>query len=231
MKKIIATSFFATSFLTSFAQDNASPAKVYHHEFGIDATGFITQFLNTNNGQFASNYTPTYYLTYRKHFKTGNIRFGLGGSFSNQDVPAISTQDSNKYFSHSYSFDARIGWEFFNDLNKHWQVFYGLDFRPSSTYYKSDNVFSNSGYANGIETRTQAMGFAPLLGFRFKLTSRLSITTEANFSINFSQSTERDYFTSLSGQYPLMPDITKPKIKKMYSSFSQPLSVILTFDI
>lgn len=207
-----------------------STSKVYHNEFGIDATGFIKQFLNFNTGQFNIVYTPTYFITYRRHLNCGNIRFGVGGSFASQDIPVALPEDSNKYHSNAYTLDTRIGWEFTNELSKRWQVFYGLDFRPSYVYSKNDARFWSGGYANGTETKSQVMGIAPLIGFRFKLTSRLSLSTESSFAINVEKSSERRYFIPVTGQYPPTPDITT-HTKKLSGGFNQPLSLMFTFDI
>lgn len=230
MKNLILTIILATTVLTTFGQDSTK-TKVYHNEFGIDATAFLKQFLNFNSGQYPDYYNATYYLTYRRHFKYGNIRFGIGGGFSDYDIPAAFDGDVNKYHYNSYSLNSRIGWEFFNELSKRWQVFYGLDFRPSLSYTKNDAPYWNGGYANGSETKSQTYGIAPLLGFRFKLTNRLSISTETSFSINWQQSESRRYYIPVTSQYPPLPDVVTPKTKKLFSSFAQPLSLLLTFDI
>ena len=221
-----------TCVLTISAQDSTKKSKIYRNEFGVDATGFIKQFLNFNQGQFGGNYyMPTYYLTYRRHFKCGNIRFAIGGDFTNEDLQPAFEQDSNKYHRSSYSFDARIGWEFFSNLGKRWQVFYGIDFKPTYSYYKNDAPYWNGGYANGTESKTEIYGIAPLLGFRFKLNDRISLTTETSYSINFATSSGRRYYIPVTSQYPPIPDEVSPKTKKMYSNFSQPVSLVLTFNI
>jgi hypothetical protein len=230
MRKFFLSIILITTTLFTFAQDSTNKFKIYHNEFGIDATGFAKQFLNFNpSTSGGSYYFPTYYLTYRRLFRCGNIRFAAGGDFANSESLPVPP-DSNVSHSNSYSIDARLGWEFFSNIHKRFQIFYGVDFKPSYTYSKNDGSFSNGGYANGTENKTQIYGIAPLLGFRFKLTNRLSVTTEASYSINFSSYSGRRYFTPLSSQPP-MPDVVTPKIKRIYSNFSQPVSVILTFNI
>jgi len=218
--------------LSTFAQDSAATKKMYRNEFGIDATGFLKQFLNFNQQQqFSNSYFPTYYLTYRRYFKCGNIRFAAGGDFSNAEVPPAFTGDNNKYHNISQSVNARIGWEFVNELSKHWLVYYGFDFRPSTVYSKNDATFWNGGYASGRETKTQIYGLAPVLGFRFKITDRLSILTEASFSINTQKDIQRTYYTPVSSLYPAMPDDGPNTTKKIFSSFGQPLSIFIVFKI
>jgi hypothetical protein len=231
MKTIFLSFIIGTTIFTSIAQDTTKSKKIYHNEFGVDATGFVKQFLNFSQSQYPVFYTPNYYLTYRRYLKRGNIRFAIGGAFSNQVIPAGSTQDPNKYQNKSYSFDARIGWEFYTDLSKSWQVFYGIDFRPSYSYSKNDAPYWNGGYANGAEDKTQVYGVAPLLGFRFKLTSRLSLSTEASFSVNLESYSGKRYYIPETSQYPPVPDVIIPQRQKTYTNFSQPVSLILTFTI
>ncbi|OFX36850.1 MAG: hypothetical protein A2X08_14550 [Bacteroidetes bacterium GWA2_32_17] len=231
MKKTIFTFFLSIGILTVLAQDTTMKSKVYRNEFGIDATGFVKQFLNVNQSEFSNYYSPTYYLTYRRHFKCGNLRFAIGGAIESQDLAPAFTGDSNKYHRNSYSIDTRLGWEFSNDLSKRWQVFYGLDFRPSYSYSKNDAPYWNGGYANGSESKSQIYAVAPLLGFRIKINNRLSLSTETSLSFNFSQSSSRRYYIPVTSQYPPIPDVVTPKTKSFYSSFSQPVFIILTFDI
>ena len=58
MKKIFLSILLTYIFLSSIAQDTIKE-KVYHNEFGIDATGFIKQFLYFNQQLTSSDYSPT----------------------------------------------------------------------------------------------------------------------------------------------------------------------------
>jgi hypothetical protein len=129
----------ATCFSTAQAQEQPNPA-TYHNEFGIDATAFIRQFFNPDQ-QNISTYEPVYYLTYRRHFKCGNIRAAIGGSFQSQEIPSAFADDKNEYEQHLHTINFRIGWEFYNNLSKRWQVYYGLDFRPGFYYEKMTQPF------------------------------------------------------------------------------------------
>ncbi len=230
MKKTLLTAATALSFFASTAQETKDPFKPHNNEFGVDATGFIRQFFNFDVGG-GSNYGPNYYITYRRHFGPGNLRFAIGGDYAAMDIPAGFPDDMNVYRSQSMSLDFRIGWEFKTELSKRWQVFYGLDFRPSFISGKDDASFFNGGYANGFETSSQNYGFAPLLGFRFRLTNRISLLTETSFAFNIQKISQRQYFTPVTSDYPALPDIKKENQKRVYTSYAQPLSVFITFDI
>lgn len=229
MKKNLLTILFTTGILVCLSQDTTKVSKVYGNEFGIDATGFVKQFLSFNQQAGNPAYSPYYFLTYRRHFKSLNIRSAAGGSYAANEIAPFFSVDSNSYNYFSYSVIARIGCEFFTDLSKRWEVFYGLDLRPGFFYTKNDASDWDNGYANGIETKTQVYGIAPLLGFRFRLIDRLSISTETSFSINLQNELNRHYFTPVASQYPALEDVVNPG-QKLFTGFEQPLSVFLTFN-
>jgi hypothetical protein len=202
------------------------------NEFGIDATGFLKEFLNIgSSSQYPEYYYPAYYLTYRRHFTAGNLRVAIGGDAYNNQIAPSFTNDSNKYYDKGYSLYAAIGWEFYDNLSKRWQVFYGMDFRTILVFDKNDYQSSNGYYANGTDMRTQIFALAPLLGIRFKLTKRLSILTETSYSINTEKDYTNTFYTALPGATPPAPASISQKLTKMYTSFSQPLSVFLDFTI
>ncbi len=230
MKKLLLITYICFIGLSSFAQDTTKVNK-HPNEFGIDVTGFIKQFLNFNTSQFPTYYSPTYYLTYRRYFGCGNLRVEIGGDFMNNQVAPENTTDSNKYYDRSSSLYLSVGWEFYTNIGKRWQIFYGADFRPSFTYSKNDVMFWNGGYAQGQETQTQVYSVAPLLGVRLKLTKRLSILTETSYSIIYEQDNTKTYFTPLSGAPLPAPVPTSQKLTKMFSSYAQPLSLFLDFRI
>jgi hypothetical protein len=230
MKRYLIALVFTFVTVTVFAQDTIPP-KVYRNEFGIDATGFIKQFLNFSNDEFPVFYSETYYLTYRRHLKSGNIRAAVGGGFADYDIPTPFAGDSNIYHFKSYNIDYRVGWEFTNELSKRWQVFYGADFRHSLMYTKNDAPFWNGGYANGSESKVQSFGLAPLLGIRFRINNRISLSTETSFSINLEQAESRRYYLPVTSQYPPLTDQMTPKSNRIISRFNAPLSLFFTFDI
>lgn len=229
--KTLLMAFFAASILTAFSQDTTGRAKVYRNEFGIECTGFLKQFLNLNQQFSYYYYSPEYYLTYRRHFKSGNLRAALAGSFSDQELSVGFSPDSNQYHNTVYSINSRLGWELFDQLSKRWEVYYGLDLRQEYSYVKNDAPYWSGGYANGVETRSQTYGIGPLLGLRFKLTNRFCLSTETGFFINRQQEYSRRYYIPVNSQFPVMPDVVNPRSVKIFSTFVQPLSLFVTFDI
>jgi hypothetical protein len=205
MKKLFICFVISLFSLISNAQDLTGKPK-NNNEFGIDATGFVKQFLNFNQSIGAFNYIPTYYLTYRRYLTPGNVRFAIGGDFVNQNIPPVLAKDSNKYNLNAYGFGARLGWEFYNDLSQRWQVFYGVDLNATYTYSKNDASYWSGNYAIGMEKKMEAYGLAPVLGFRFKLNNRLNLVTEANYSINYGITTLKNYSIPITNQFPRVED-------------------------
>jgi|GEM_PF-912397 len=246
MKRFTLVLTICISSFSLFAQDTVAHKqhnqdtiahRQYNNEFGFDATPFIKQFLNFSQTQFPQYYTPTYYLTYRRYFAKGNLRIAIGADIrDNQSLPYYG-QDSTILHDKRFTLNARVGWEWLEKLGKKWQVFYGVDFLADYIYEKSDanNATANMGgyiYSMGTLSSTQIFGLGPVLGVRFNLTKRLSIMTETSYSINWEQDASKTYYTSLSGnQAPPIADQSVPTIKKLYSTFTQPVSLFITFRI
>ena len=231
MKKITLSILFAGFTLSILAQDS-SAVKFRRHELGIDVTGFVQQFFFFNGSQFPVTYNPYYMITYRYHLPKGNIRAAVAGSMYQSDIDPIFTTDEHSYSKAGYSAKLRIGYERYTELGKRWQAFYGIDFRPEYTYDKNDVTNYNGGYASGYESKLLVMGIAPVLGIRFRLNDRISLSTETNFSINWSKSDSRRFYNSIDASlYPPKTDDMVQHTKSISSSYGQPLSVLFTFDL
>lgn len=230
MKKLSLIIAICIMGLSVFAQDTT---KHYRNEFGIDVTGFLKQYLNFGNSQqYPTVYTPTYYLTYRRHFSGFNFRLAIGGDFTNNQVPSGYSNDSIMNYSRGYSLYASLGWEFYSNLSKKWQVYYGADLRTSLVYSNSDaNNDMGPSYEIGSISKTQTITFAPLLGIRFKITRRLSILTEASYGINWEKIFNGTFYVLLPGGTGPLPPTSSQQYSQMFSSFSQPLSVFIDFRL
>jgi len=221
MKKLIVCAILIVSAARMYGQDSTQKKKIYKNEFGVDGTAFLRQFMMGDNG-FSGNNT-IYYLTYRRHFKSGNIRFGIGGNFSREEpLDKIAPYD----FTNRSSIDLRLGWEWTSILSKRWRVYYGVDLKPSFGNYQRENNYIDN--LRGIIVRSQQYALSPLLGFRFWLTERLSLTTESSFSIIYKYEKSTTYSRP---QYLYDYNDRIHEVAIFYSSFSSPLSVIVTFDI
>ncbi len=229
MKRIHLLATLCTALFAN-AQDS-SQVKVYKNELGLDATGMLRQFLHFNGSQFPEYYNPVYFISYRRHFGKCNLRAAIGGLYYFEPFESPFTNDPNEYERGSQQFDLRVGFEWTSELSKRWQTFYGLDYKQGFYKDHNDAPFWNGGYANGRDTKIIGYGIAPLLGFRFRLTERISLITEASLTLKLETIESRRYFLSVDPQsFPPQPEVIDPKITRINTSFEQPLSIFFTFD-
>ncbi len=229
-KTLLLFGFLAFTYVFQ-GQSQPSSVETYKNEIGLDATSFIKYYINFGQNEFSPSYSSNYFITYRRHLSKSNIRFAIGGDLRDNDIAPGFEADSNSYHNHSHWLALRIGWEKYTDMNTRWQVFYGIDFKPSFSYSKNDAPYWNGGYANGIESKTREYSIAPLLGFRYRLNQRISLSTEANLSINWRHQESRRYYIPVTSDYPDKPDDASPNIDLFFTKFNQPISIFITFDL
>lgn len=205
--------------------------KTYKNELGIDITGMLKYFLSFNQGYPTDVSPSTYYFSYRRKFKPGNIRAAIGGNYQNTERAPIATGEFSDYVFKNYGIQFRIGWEFANTIGKRSQLYYGIDFRSSNSYLNSTSQSSAQDYLYGYEVKNQMYGFAPLFGYRVRLGSRISLTAETSLSFFWSKSDQKTYLKPLSSAFPAIPDNVKPTLTSFYTSYSQPFSFVVAFDL
>lgn len=240
MRKLILTSvltlmlahFYGQDTIKSISTSTQIPVKKHLNEVGVDITPFIKFYLNfsDNSGWY---YQPNYMLTYRRYFKKSNFRSAIGGNYLYSETPSPYNGDSLKikYYNRQSSFVLRIGYEFFQNLSRRWQVYYGADLTTSYSHQRNDAPYWNGGYANGQESTAKGFGLAPVLGVRFKMSKRISLITESSFLIQYSESSSFRYYLPVTGAYPPKANDPKTTNKTIGTTFNYPLALILTFNI
>ena len=214
MKRYFILIISLVSFGTTQAQD--SPIEqTNHHEIGVDATPFITQILS---GNYYSS-TP-YYLNYRYHFTHWALRAGIGGTMTNEDA---TTNDTTKQNYKTSYITYKIGIEHKSNFMKRWQSFYGIDLKSSINDYRVNSDYtSTQKYTQ--ENKETRYGVAPFLGFRFKVNSRISVTTETSFLFYFGKGKSKR--TNLpNSQYNQITDY-----KTSGTEFTLPTSILFTYN-
>ena len=238
MKKSVITFVLTLVLAHSYGQDTLksnltqTPEKKHLNELGLDMTPFIKFYLNfSDNNTFY--YQPNYMLTYRRYFKKSNFRSAIGGNYSYSETPSPYNGDSLKikYYNKQSSFVLRVGYEFFQDLSKRWQVYYGADLTTSYSHQRNDALYWNGGYANGIESTTSGFGLAPILGVRFKMSKRINLITESSFLLQYSTSSSYRFYLPMTGAFPPKANDPKTTNKTIGTTFNYPLSLILTLNI
>lgn len=232
MKKIILLLGVVLCGNLAIAQ-NEKPEKtapLYKNEIGVDVTGTIRYLLNSESTN------PTYVLTYRHKFKAGNIRLGLGGAFSRDEMLNLDVTPNTTDIQTNSSANLRIGWEFVTDLGKRSQIFYGVDFRPSMSLscFKDHSISSISPEFSyyDIQKRTNlSYGIAPFFGYRFKATDRISITSELSLVGFITNRYSRSYMEIISPNNEILNETKQPVTNSFGVNFKQPISIAVTFDL
>lgn len=215
-----------------FAQDSTA-SKVCHNEFGVDMNGFVRQFLNLGSTPY-EGYTPTYYLVYRRFFKGWNARTGLGFKFSDAEVPSNNNPtDTRLYRRINKEMAFRTGYEAYAQLDKRWQAYYGLDiifdFEYSFSEYNSTG--SPTGYMHVSTDKINTYSCAPLLGFRFRISKRVSLSTETSVEISREKGRNEEQYVSLPGYVGILPPDKKVPVKRFFSTYRPPTTLVFLFRI
>jgi hypothetical protein len=239
MKSILLSILLLCGAASGFAQA-FSPTDTlrYRNEVGLDATAFIKNILDFDDASGPA-YTPTYYITYRRYIGRGALRAGIGGGFSSGDREEAAEQTGSadnmteaKY--ETRQLEARLGYEFYTPLARRWQLYYGADARVARGHSRSEEL-SVSGVTETertFESHLSSYGVAPLLGVRFRLTNRISLRTETSFAINRTnqENTARTRY-SIPGTLPVNEQAIRSTVEGFSTSFQQPISVFINFDL
>lgn len=218
MKKLILSAIILTAAFNLSAQKEPIQ-QTNHHEIGIDASSFLAQILPGNGGY---QNTP-FFLMYRYHFPKSALRFGIGGYATKDD--AITNDTASSLYQRSGLF-LRVGYERKTDFGKHWQFFYGLDAR-----FQFYNLENSNDYSQSLSLRytqeSSYYGVAPLMGFRFKINERISVTTEASFLLAFY--TEENRYEWTPEEEPYRTNEFQ-KREGYTAEFRQPINIIFTYN-
>lgn len=137
---------------------------------------------------------------------------------------------TENYHTKQSGIDISVGVERTQELTKRWQVYYGLDIRPSWTYSYTDFTHSSGGYQYGDEDRGTYFAVAPVLGIRYRIAKRFSILTEASLSFIKSTVKSRNFSIPLDDQNPQLPDLDQTT-NNVDTRFQTPIAVVATFDL
>jgi len=177
MKKPILLLIFSLTFIFSqnlFAQDygdeNHSSQEKFS-EVGINATSFINEFISLNSNDASIG---DYMISYKYHFGSKALRFGLGGKFNKVDE---DTDGNGTRVTNNNQFDLRVGYEWKKRITRRWGFYTGMDILAGNDFNSSvsDNF-------ERVETsiRTSTFGGGPILGIQFFINSHISLMTEGS---------------------------------------------------
>lgn len=190
------------------------------NEVGIDVTWFIKNLVN-----FGSNtgYSNNYIISYKRLLtKNHALRFGIGGNSLNRNQTNSQTNMQDQLKIKSYSFSARLGYEFRNPFGKRWLFYYGGDLLTGYSYTQQNNVHtSTSIFKSEVKSKTFTWGIGPVIGFEFALNSRLSLSTEG--SLYFMHSHKKDNYSATNAS-PM-----KTINKSSFVTIHTPLSLFINY--
>ncbi|MDP2175304.1 MAG: hypothetical protein Q8K70_05265 [Bacteroidota bacterium] len=175
------TKFYLLMLLICFRNIGmAQDEKTYKNEFHLNATGFITNYLNFGG---APNSNNPYLLGYKRIIDKSAFRFGFMGDIRTNNTNVNHSQPRS--YSQTNSLNIRFGYELRQDLNKKWTVFYGLDLVGGFFDFKSKN--SQSVFFNGNNTNVNfirsnsnySYGGGPVGGIQWNLSQRISLMAES----------------------------------------------------
>ncbi len=213
------------------AQDTDEP-KIYRNEIGTDVTSLINQILFVNATDNYQGYEPIYYLTYKRILDKFNLRLGIGGNSISTYNPRESLPDKIDA-STDTDIDYRIGIEKAVELTKRWSFYYGLDFRHTISKSHDDHRGTKQGWGWGENSHGYTFAFAPNMTFEFKINKRLSLQTQANFSVYFQRRETKPFYF----QYPDNPSseirpVSESEVYKQHGlEFAVPNFIIIAVRI
>jgi hypothetical protein len=183
-KLILTTGIIACCFVLGYAQEEATPAKMFDMYVGVQANELINQIINLN-----TNATPVsnpYLLTFAINLnKSGwGLEGGIGNNLSNSkdvNAPVLNEVDINNIFY-------RIGFGRTLMVGKRLQIGYYLDFKVDhqidKTITGTNTVFSTTESDSSISSTTTkniGIGFGPKFQIGYYLSKHLILGTEITY--------------------------------------------------
>lgn len=202
----------------AYSQDTAT-CKGHNHEIGLDATPLLQQFFFLNIDQNYPVINP-YHIMYRYHMNQWAIRGGIGGYYWTDEYKPDETTLFNRKQS---LLQFRLGMEHKIEMGRRWQCFYGLDLLTNTNHDHDDYQYSNGSQIVGCY-KMISYGVAPILGFRFKISDRISLTTESSYQFLRYNIVDKQLYTPDSSQS------SESTEKGMETYFQTPKSLFFTFN-
>ena len=187
---LLITLFFCFSNnLVAQIGETESTQKQKFHEFGINVTTFINEFISLNNNEADLG---DYMVTYKYHMGKNALRFGIGGKFRKLDEPV----GGGNRISKENKIDLRAGYEWNKPITKKWSFYYGFD-AIGGTFNSVTKAINN----DEITTTDQNyyFGGGGVIGVQFFINSHISLSTEGSIYYQHETITTKAEFASNPG--------------------------------
>jgi hypothetical protein len=161
----------------------AAPAGNKGIMLGVNGTAFIKNFLSFNDVNSAG--TSPYQFTFRKLSADGTkaFRSNIGLNLNN----ATNKQGDNDTKLSFYQVSIAPGYEKRNQIAKRWLIYGGVDLLIGYELTKTENT--SAGITSTNEQTKLNGGIAPVFGLQFNITERLSLSTESQLRLQYTQTT------------------------------------------
>lgn len=174
--------------LTYLGMASAQEAKEpeYAHFFGLNATGLLHTVLNTEEGE---NELP-YLITYDWDLGKMHLRAAFGPEFESTSTTheGFTDREETTYVC----LDGRIGMGFDLLDNDRWFVIGGVD--AIGRYISAIETLDTGFDAVSEEDETWSAGAGPFVQLAFRISPRVSISTEAGFYARYFENTITETF-------------------------------------
>ncbi len=188
---ILSLTFIFSQNLLAQDHDGENQEGEKFSEVGINATSFVNEFISLNSNDASIG---DYMISYKYHFGSKALRFGLGGSFSQADE---DTDGNGTRTTNNNSLDLRVGYEWNKRITKKWGFYSGMDIIGGSDYTSS---VSDNFERVETSTRTTVVGGGPVLGVQFFINSHISLMTEGSLYFKHSIINSKESF-SLNSEF------------------------------
>lgn len=231
MKKLLTICLFFFFCLSATYAQEADKNQDFKHEFGLDITDLMRQFLFSNNSFFpiTENGTESYTLSYRLMYKDKiNLRVGVGGNLRNGE----QNQDTLNFDIGRTDIRYRIGIDKIQPISKRWEAYYGIDFFQSIGKENSAYTSTSSNYIQKRVNSENHYGVSPLIGVRFKFNDRIGLQT--SLSAKFYQSsvtTTVNYEVLNHNLSAVLPENQTTEDNTHNLDINIPINIVLTFKL
>lgn len=169
MKKILLILLISLPIMISAQEEN----QAHKNEFGTDATVLVSRLLGSS-----TSYAP-FELSYKRHFDKFSFRSAIAFRTA---YYLHDTEWDRDFADRSTDLAFRIGLEKGWMLSNKLRLFYGIDLKYDISYDKYDYISFYEGWVRGRKSSSSRIGISPLFGVEYKITDRISLQTEGNFT-------------------------------------------------
>ena len=175
MKNTILILVLTFSAMGIWAQEVAPAQK---HQFSINSSSFIKNFLSFNNN---STPTQTYQFMYRRMYGSSNaLRVQLGVNYFQNTV---KEDDDTNELSSSLN-DFAIGFEKRYAIHKRWLYYFG--FQGMLRYELQTSKNSSGSFQSSQKDNVFGAGIGGVVGLQFNINDRISLSTEGGLPLMYT---------------------------------------------